>query len=422
MNRLQVHAGQKIVLGNPRRYRVVVAGRRWGKTQVAKTALIKAATERSNALVWYVMPTYAMAKQVMWQGKEGLKAAIPRAWIRKIHETRMEIELRNGSRIMLKGADKPDTLRGVGLDFIVIDECQDIKPDTWSLVLQPTIATTGGRVLFIGTPKAYNWLYDIFTLGQRGKTYVDEKGRTHTNEWRSWQFPTRTSPFISPREIEAKKRDMDPKSFRQEFEASFETMSGRVYYAFDRKKHVGDYPFNPRLPIKIGIDFNIDPMSCVIIQEQPNGEVWVVDEAVLPGSNTQEAAQELERRYYRQMNGITVYPDPAGSGRSNTRGESALQVLRESGFTRIIYKKKHPAVADRIASVNRLLESADGQARLFVNKFCPKVIESLEQTMYKAGRPEVDKSAGYEHVTDALGYYTDIAHPVRVRRVGGLSI
>jgi hypothetical protein len=398
---------------------VVVAGRRWGKTRAAEVALILASAAKQKQLVWYVAPTYAQARDLVW---ESLKSAIPDALIKKTHETRMTILLVNGSVIMLKGADKPDSLRGVGIDFLVIDEAQDVKEETWKTVLRPTLAATGGRVLFICTPKAFNWVYDLYVLGQRGDTYVDDKGNTVVNDWKSWQFPTITSPFIPKAEIEAARRDMDPKSFAQEFLASFETMSGRVYYAFDRRAHVGDYKFNPRLPIVIGQDFNIDPMSSVIMQEQANGELWVVDEAVLYGSNAQETADELARRYYRHMNQITIYPDPAGNNRTHARGESSLDILREAGFTRIKYKRKHPLIADRVNAVNRMLRSADNTIRLRVNSSCRKVIEALEQTIYKQGTRDVDKSGGFEHPADALGYYIDFEHPVREIKILGLSL
>jgi hypothetical protein len=418
---LKVHAGQRVVLRDPHRYRVIVAGRRWGKTQISKVSLIMAGASKRNQRVWYVAPTYQMARGILW---EDLKASIPRAWIRfnGINETRMTIRLVNGSIIELKGADNPDTLRGVGIHFLVIDEAQDIKEETWSKVLRPTLATTGGRVLFIGTPKSFNWLYDRYIEGQKGDTYKDEKGRLIVNAWKSWQFPTSTSPFISRSEIEQARKDMDLKSFRQEFEASFETMSGRVYYGFDRRDHVGDFPFNPLLPIAVGMDFNIDPMSMIIIQEQANGEIWVVDEAVLPGSNTQEAADELARRYFRQMNQITIFPDPAGAGRNHDRGESSLDILREAGFRSILYKRKHPLVQDRVNAVNRLLRTADGTIKLRVDRKCRKFIEALEQTIYKPGTREVDKTMGVEHPADAFGYYADHQHPVREIKIMGISV
>ncbi|RWI35415.1 phage terminase large subunit [Mesorhizobium sp.] len=417
--KLFVHKGQKMVLHDRRRFRVIVAGRRWGKTQVARVALVEAAVKKNNQLVWYVAPTYAMARGILW---DALKDSLPPAFIRKINETRMTIHLVNGSRIELKGADKPDSLRGVGIHFLVIDEAQDIKEDTWTKVLRPTLSTTGGRVIIIGTPKSFNWLYDRYVDGQRGVVYVDEKGRTVENQWRSWQFPTITSPFIPPSEIAAARRDLDPRSFQQEYEASFVTMSGRVYYAFDRRLHVGDYKFNPQLPVIIGQDFNIDPMSSVIMQQQPNGEIWVVEEAILFGSNTQEVADELQARFYKNQNQVTFFPDPAGANRNHDRGESSLEILRQAGFKKILYRRKHPPVADRVNSVNRLLLTADGTIRLKVDKNCKHLITALEQTIYKPGSRDVDKSAGVEHPADALGYYAEFAHPVRERKIAGTSI
>ncbi|GAA4525573.1 hypothetical protein GCM10023174_10400 [Chelativorans composti] len=203
---------------------------------------------------------------------------------------------------------------------------------------------------------------------------------------------------------------------------SFETMSGRVYYPFDRDEHVGDYPFDPRAPIYIGMDFNIDPMSAVIIQEKENGEIWVVDEKVLYGSNAQEMADELARCYYRYFNQISIYPDPAGNNRNHDRGESSIEILREAGFKNIYFKRKHPLVQDRVNAVNRLLMTAEGDIRLRVDRKCRKLIDSLEQTIYKEGSREVDKSLGVEHVTDALGYYADFRHPIRKMRILGVSI
>lgn len=421
-NSLKLHIGQRVVLSDDHRFRVIVAGRRWGKTQVSKVAAILAACSKKNQLVWYVSPTYGMSRQNFW---EPLKAAIPRDWIAKngINETRMSIRLINGSVIELKGADNPDSLRGVGIHFLIIDEAQDVKSETWELVLRPTLSSTGGRVLFIGTPKSFNWLYDRFVEGQKGNAYIDPTTKKPViNDWKSWQFPTAMSPFIPKKEIEMARRDMDPKSFRQEYMASFEAMSGRVYYPFDRNVHVGDYEFNPNLPIKIGMDFNIDPMSMIIMQEQPNGEIWVVDEVILAGSNTQESADELVRRYFRYMKNIAIYPDPAGNNRNHDRGETSLDILREAGFKAIKFRRKHPAVQDRVNAVNRLLMTADGMARLKVNRNCKTLIASLEQTIYKAGTNEVDKTQGLEHATDALGYYAELEHPVRQRIYTGVSI
>ena len=407
-NKMFLHAKQMEVFRSPHRFKVVVAGRRWGKSQLAKISLIKFA-RIPKRLIWYVAPSYRMAKQIMWPE---LVEAIPRQWVKKYNETILTITLVNGSKIELKGADNPDSLRGVGIHYLVMDEVQDIDPEAWKKVLRPTLASTQGHALFIGTPKAYNFLHELWSLG-----------RKNGHIWASWQFPTITSPFIPAAEIEAARADMDEKSFRQEFEASFETMSGRVYYPFDRNVHaVRELPFNPQLPIWIGQDFNIDPMSSVVFQKQRDGTLWAIDEICLPASNTQELCDELERKYWRYLDQITIYPDPAGAYRGHQRGESDLDIFRERGFKRQKYRRKHPPVADRVNAVNRLLRSADGSVRLLVDPRCKKFIEALEQTLYVPGSREVDKKAGTEHAADAGGYCIEFEYPVRKIEVLGVSV
>lgn len=411
-HKLSLHPKQMEVFSWKSRFKVVVAGRRWGKTELAKSSIVKEA-RIGKRLIWYVAPTYRMAKDIMW---ENLVASIPRKWIRKINEAVLTIRLVNGTIIMLKGADKPDTLRGVGLHFLVIDEFQDVKEDLWFKVLRPTLTSTRGNALIIGTPKSFNLLYRLYEMGQ------DEEN-VRKGLWKSWQFPTITSPFIPESEIEQAMADMDIKSFRQEFEASFETMSGRVYHAFDRMVHVGTYPFNPDLPLWIGQDFNIDPMSSVIIQKQPNGDLWIVDEISLPGSNVQEVCEEIEKRYWRiPQENVTIYPDPAGSQRGHARGESALDVFRDKGYKRLKYKRKAPPIQDRVNAVNKMFKAADGSVRMWIDKRCTSTIKSLEQTIYKKGSPEIDKAGGFEHAADALGYAIHFEHPTRRPDIIGVSI
>ena len=409
--RIALHPGQSNVFQNKSRFKVVVAGRRWGKTQLAKASMINACRIQKR-LIWYVAPTYRMAKQIMWQE---LLDSLPKNWIRKINETSMTIWLVNGTIVELKGADKPDSLRGVGLHYVVLDEFQDMREEVWTKVLRPTLATTGGHAMFIGTPKSFNHLYEVWSLGQRPEL-------NQANIWSSWQYPTIMSPFIPQEELDQARADMDEKSFKQEFEASFETMSGRVYHAFDRKTHVGKYDFNPKLPIWIGQDFNIDPMSSVVLQPQDSGDIWAVGELVLFGSNTAEVCDELERRFWRNPKQVTIYPDPAGAYRQHARGESDLDIFRGKGFTRIKNRRKHPRIADRVNSVNRMLMSANGTVRLRVDESCKNLTSSFEQTIYKAGSRDLDKTMNVEHITDAIGYPIEIEYPVRKIQVMGVSL
>lgn len=407
-----LHSAQNAIYNDPTRFRVCVAGRRFGKTVLARSELIRAAGRFPGGMSYYVAPTYSMARQIMW--KE-LKRAIPQAWVKRVHETFLFVELINGHEIVLKGADNPDSLRGVGLHFAVADEFQDMRPEVWEEIMRPMFATTGGGALFIGTPKSYNHFYNLYMLGQRQRN-------RKIPEWRSWQFPTIASPFVPYAEIEAARRDLDPRTFRQEFEATFETMTGRVYYPFDRHKHVGTYPFNPKLPIWVGQDFNMDPMSSAILQPQPNGEVWCIGEIVMFNSNVTEVCDALEQKFWRYMDQITIYPDPSGANRQHGRGETSLDIFRQRGFKRIKYHRKHPAVQDRVNSVNSMLCSADGQIRLRIDSACKNVIDGCEQVIYREGSTEIDKSLNKEHVLDGLGYVIEMEYPIRRVQVMGVSI
>lgn len=420
---LKLHPKQVEVFKDPRRYKVVVAGRRWGKTYLSRTHLVTEACKKKKALIWYVAPTYGMARDIMWAE---LIDAIPKRLIAKKNETKLEIRLINGSVIQLKGADKPDTLRGRGVDYVVLDEYQDFKAGTWEEVIYPTLMDKGGRALIIGTPKAYNCLYDVYARGQ---------DPAQQEQWGSWQFPTISSPFIPEKEIENARANMDEKSFRQEFEASFETMSGRVYYAFQRATHVKPLPpIDEKKPVFVGQDFNVDPMTSVIFQlwEDPTYPkdspdrfvIHIKDEIWLGSSNVMEVCDELDRRYWRHIKrgALAMYPDPAGRNRSQGRGETNFQIFRERGITKVYAKAKHPAREDRYNAVNLMLKSAEGRIRMFVDPKCKKTIESLEQTIYKAGTNEVDKTQGAEHITDALGYPVEFLFPVRKIRIMGASV
>lgn len=406
---IRLHPKQFEVFNDKARFKVAACGRRWGKSFLSQVSLLDRAVEKSESLNWYIAPSYKMAKQIMW---DPMNSLIPKKWIVKRHETAMRFELINCSVIELKGADKPDSLRGVGLHYVILDEMQDIKPGVWNAIVRPTLTTTKGDALFIGTSKAKNHFYDLYKKGLEDTTGM----------WRSWQFPTISSPFVPTEEVERAKSDMDEKTFRMEYECSFEDMAGKVYYPFDRALHVGEYKFNPKLPILIGQDFNIDPMSSAIIQPQPNGELWVVDEIVLYSSNTQEVCEEIERKYWRNLANIVMYPDPAGGARQHARGETDLDIFREKGFKKIKYRKKHPKITDRVNSVNKMLMSAKGEVTLKVDRSCKHLIKSFEQTMYLPGGREIDKDMGVEHISDALGYCIEYEYPIRKVYITGVSI
>lgn len=420
-NKLSLHPGQFYVYKHPARFKVVVAGRRWGKTQCAKSILINAA-RKPNKLVWYVAPTYGMAQQIMWHE---MLSSIPRQWIAKKNETRLTIYLVNGSVIALKGADNPDTMRGVGLSLVVVDEFQDMKVETWNKVLRPTLSTTGGSAVFLGTPKGFSHFYDLWAFGNKPENWFTESRGQRVANWKSFKFLTIDSPFVPDEEVEQARNDMDERSFRQEYEADFLNSGGAIYYAFDQDVHVTDQiGFNPAYPLWVGQDFNVNPMSSCIMQPQPNGEVHVIDEIFLINSNTAECVEELERRYWRHKSNTIIYPDASGAFGSTKveAGKSDLSIFIDKGYNNIRHKRKNPNRRDRYNSMNTMLRSASGVVRMRIHPKCKHAIESLLMTEYKEGTNEVDKKADKEHMTDAMGYPISYEFPMGGVRLMGVSI
>lgn len=387
---------QKNIANDSRRFRVVVAGRRFGKTHLSIRELAKYASP-PNQEVWYVAPTYKQAKNIVWRKLKNKLTDLN--WVLKANESELTLILKNGSTISLKGADNYDSLRGVGLDFIVLDEFADIRPEAWYETLRPTLSDKQGKALFIGTPKGIgNWSYELY------QNSLDDP-----LNWSSFQYTTIDGARVAPEEIESAKRDLDQRTFRQEYLATFETFSGRVYYSFDRAHNVVKYTGDTPNTIYLGIDFNVDPMSCVIATR--SGDVLhVIDEVRMFGSNTEELCQEIQQRFPRSR--IWAYPDPAGQQRKTSAGGATdITILRNADFL-VKVPRKHTAVRDRVNAVNSRLCDATGTRHLLVDPKAKYTIEGLERQTYKEGTSQPDKESGYDHMNDALGYMVDYIFPV----------
>jgi hypothetical protein len=326
-------------------------------------------------------------------------------WAKKINESELTRLLKNGSTIALKGADNYDSLRGVGLNFLVMDEFADIDPEAFYETLRPTLADKMGGALFIGTPKGIgNWAHDLYQMPIE-----------NPEDWSSYQFTTIDGGQVSASEIESARKDLDERTFRQEFLATFETYAGRIYYAFDRKTHVSDIKIEPHDldVIYRGMDFNIDPMSAVIAIRKGD-DLHVIDEIRMFSSNTQEAVDEIKSRYPKSK--VWVYPDPASRQRKTSAGGATdLTILQNAGFI-VKAPNAHTPVRDRINAVNSRLCDARGIKHLFVSAQCKYTIEGLERHTYKEGTVQPDKNSGYDHMMDALGYMVDYLFPVKRER------
>lgn len=392
---MQLTKPQSKIYKDNRRFRVVVAGRRFGKTFLSTIELITNSIKSESRNVWYVAPTYKAAKEIAW---DMLITSLPREYIRKTNESSLTVTLINGSTISLKGAEKADNLRGRALDFVVLDEFADMKPETWYEVIRPSLSDRNGTALFIGTPKGRNHFYDIWT-----------KGADQETDWSAHQFTTLEGGHVSHSEIESAMRDLDERTFNQEYQAQFVNYSGIIYYNFSREESIAKIGDNGE-SLHIGMDFNLDPMSAVVAIRD-GGTMHIIDEIVIYGSNTDEIVDEIKTRYPQRQ--ITIYPDPASRQRKTSAGgRTDLSILQNAGFN-VKVRDKHTTIRDRINSVNSRLMSADGKRQLFVSPKCKQVIRSLERQTYKEGTNQPDKDSGFDHMNDALGYLIDFLYPIK---------
>jgi len=390
---------QSKIVQAPQRFKVVVAGRRFGKTHLSIRQLCYYARE-PNKDVWYVSPSYRQSKNIVWKKLKHKLQDLK--WADKINETELTIHLKNGSTISLKGADNHDSLRGVGLDFIVLDEFADIDPSAWFETLRPTLSDKGGKALFIGTPRGIgNWAYELY------QNTLDDP-----EHWASFQFTTIDGGNVPEEEIHQARKDLDERTFKQEYLGSFETFAGRIYYGFDRAHNVKPtVSATVKQPVLYtGWDFNIDPMSVIVAYRQGDN-LYVIDEIRMFSSNTQEAVDEVKSRYPGIK--IWAYPDPASRQRKTSAGGSTdLTILANAGFI-VKAPNSHTPVRDRINAVNSRLCSSNGSRHLFIDPKCRNTIEGLERQTYKEGTSQPDKDSGYDHMMDALGYMVDYLFPVR---------
>jgi phage terminase large subunit len=397
INQMPLSQPQLNIADSEARFRVAVSGRRFGKTHIAIRELARHA-RHPNSVCWAVFPSYRQARQVVWDKLK--RQLIELHWVQKINETDLRLELVNNSIIALRGADAPDSLRGVGLDFLVMDEVADIEETAFTEVLRPTLADKKGKALFLGTPKGKaNWLFDLYQRGQD----VNEP------QWESWQYTTVEGGIVTQAEIEAAKNDLGEREFRQEFLASFEQWSGTIYYNFSRENVTVR---NEPLPknILLFVDFNVSPISGAVAVQTKTG-IHIMDEIVIYGSNTDELVQEVKNRYPQHI--ITAFPDPAGVQRkSSAGGRTDITILQQAGF-QVKYRTSHPPVRDRINAVNSLLLNAAGARRLTIDPKCKKVIECLEKQVYKEGTQVPDKTQNYDHMNDAIGYGCEFLYPIR---------
>lgn len=230
------------------RYKVIDCGRRAGKSYLVSVEMLRFASEHPKSITWYVSPNYKQSKQIMWAM---LRDLIPQEIVQNKNETELKFVLTNGSEILLKGAQEPDSLRGVRIDLCIFDETAFIDKwdDVWK-VIRPTLLDSKASVWFISTPNGFNHFKQLYELQDR--------------DYQSFHFTTYDNPYIEKEEIDKAKEEMSEDSFAQEFLGEFRKMSGLIYKEFNRDIHMVDIPDTRGFTFTRALDFGFAHKTALI--------------------------------------------------------------------------------------------------------------------------------------------------------------
>lgn len=378
------------------------AGRRSFKSENAKRKLVRAAVHGAPGQnYFYAAPTYQQAKRIAW---EDLKLLTRPLWQGRPSESELVIRLGNYSHIYLIGMDRPERIEGMQWHGGVMDEYANMKATAWSEHVQPVTSDTGAWVDFIGVPEGRNHYYDLV------------QDSVQWDNWACWHW--KSADVLPAMVIETARQTLDPRSFRQEYEATFEASTVEAYYCFDGGSVV-EQAYDPNQPSYLCWDFNAGdkPMSVVLVQDFHTGHIQTAEWST-PYTNTEQMCEIIWDWF--QVNGLPtslqITGDYAGRRRESSASFSDYQII-EARFKHVrgyqVRTRPTLKVKDRVMSVNTLLKNAAGIRRLHIAKHCTKTIEDLQKTSWKANGVEIDQDSDprRSHLTDALSYWAYNYHP-----------
>ena len=377
--KVKLHPGQKQIVEDNARFKVITAGRRWGKSVISRMWILKKAAEVPGTY-WIISPTYAMGKDIHW--KQGFLNEIPPRLVRSKNESELEVVLVNGSRIGLRSAENPDRLRGVKLNALVIDEIASIRnwDWLWKEVLRPTLTDYEAPAMFISTPKGYNHFFELFEMGQENSDRYDKN-------YKSFRFTSYDNPHIPKKEIDAAKEETTEETFEQEYMAEFKTFTGLVYKSFNRLTHVvKPFPIHSSWKIYRGMDFGSNnPTVCLWVAIDPDDNMWVIDEHYETAETIDYHAGVINSRMQRRV--TATYGDPTGAQWLREFAKRGLHIVKADKTTGtskqnwILYGIN--MISERLKPkpghfVDGQMHGQEGMPSLFVFNNCVNTIKEFE--------------------------------------------
>lgn len=401
---------QTALVNDPVRFKVVPAGRRSGKTERAKRYVVREAMREPGAY-FVAAPTRDQVKRIYWNDLKRL--ALCSIMPDKPKETELIIPFPNGSTLSLVGLDQPQRMEGIVWAGGVIDEIADVHDHAWPENISPALDTIDPRrpdyrawCWLIGVPDGLNHYFD---MAEYARTSGDPDWKLYT--WKS-------AEILPPDVIEAAKRRMSPRQFRQEYEASFETASGRVYEDYGPWNYTAE-TIGSHEQIMWHHDFNFTPLSSGCGVRRGNS-FYILDEIVLTSAVARQSALEFVERFKTHLNrSVIIYGDPAGrAGEKHGHASDYTemeQVLRAAGWkVERRVKAAAPAIKDRQNAVRAKIRNAAGETSLFVNPTkAPYAHKGLATVQIKKGSTFLEEETEYQHITTAIGYCVDYEWPIR---------
>lgn len=411
---LHDHPVQSALVADEVRFKVVPAGRRSGKTERAKRYIAKQAMRNPGEPYFIAAPTRDQVKRIFWQDMKRLCLC---STARKApSESELVIYMDNGATVELVGLDRPERMEGKFWAGGAIDEIADVKASAWAENIRPALDTVDPRrpdyrpwCWLIGVPEGLNHYYD---LAEYARTARDPE----------WKLYTWKSADILPADvIESAKRQLSPRQFRQEYEASFETAAGRIYEDYSEANYTAE-TIQKHEQLLWYHDFNFTPMSSGIGVRRGDS-FYLLEEIILTSAVARQSALEFVERYKDHGNKhVLLYGDPAGrAGEKHGHASDYTEiegVLRSNGWT-VTRKVKRaaPAIKDRQNAVRAKICNAAGEHSLFVNpKAAPYTHKGLATVQTKDGSTFLEEQSDYQHITTAIGYMVDYEFPVGTPR------
>lgn len=408
------HAIQNEFWKSRARFIAVYGGRGSGKTEIARRKLaLRLAGPFPDGCVepmfFYVAPTREQSKRIAW--KKFLRL-IPKGWISDINKSELIIETVFGSSLHICGMNKPERIEGDQWCGGIIDEACDHIAGAYTQSILPALSTYDGFVMRIGVPKMTGPSSDEF------RRFCLECQSSGSLDRVCFNWPS--TGIVKDDVLAAAKAQMDPRNFRAQMMAEWQSMGGGVYYCFSEEANVRPCRYDKKKTVIVGSDFNVSPLAWTFMHRRGDSVLECFDEIHLDDSNTRAGLARAKAMFSNHEGGFEFYGDATSRQRKTSAVNTDYDQILEDPFfldkgRTVHYPESNPSIEDRWATVNARLESAGGDRHLFVDPRCEALIRDLNQNSFKPNTRKFDDSnKTLGHAGDSLGYVVNQLFPIDV--------